>query len=319
VPLPGERDGLGGAKIAYFDEVRIEFVPEAGARLAGLEAGTYDWMDSPSQSDMSLIDASPEMEMVIIQPANGGYILFNHSPKEKFSSDVKFRQAVLAALDMEALGMAFTAGHRELFDLNSSLWPKETQWYTPDAFADSQYNQKNPDKAKQLLTEAGYNGEEIIIATYNTENYTRIMLALASQMGAVGIKTKVELYDWPGIFAKWPEETGWHISFTQNNTFQLLDPSAASVMFTCASTHPVSVHYCNPEMDAVFDAMSKAATLDEFKASLLPMQTIFWEDLPNIKTGDQAILEAIRSEIKGYRGFGRAGTYRFYGVWRQEQ
>ena len=44
----------------------------------------------------------------------------------------------------------------------------------------------------------------------------------------------------------------------------------------------------------------------------------YWDDLPNIKTGENHVLEAIRSDIKGYRGFGRGGTYRFYGTWRQE-
>jgi peptide/nickel transport system substrate-binding protein len=316
--LPGERDGLGGGKIAYFDTIRMDFVPEAGARLAGLEVGDYDWISGPSQSDIGVINASPDMELVVIKPANGGYILFNHSEQQPFSSDVTFRQAVLAALDMESLGMAFTGGNRDLFDLNPCMWPEGTFWNFQDDFADAQYNQHDIEKAQQLLAEAGYNGEEIVIATYNDESWTRIMLALASQLGEAGIKTKVELYDWPGIFAKWAEETGWHISFTQNNTFQLLDPGAATVMWTCASTHPVSVHYCNPDMDAAFEALAAAPTLDEYKEALKPIQQLVYEDLPNIKTGDNHVLEAIRSEIKGYRGFGRGGTYRFYGVWRQE-
>ena len=316
--LPGERDGLGGAKIAYFDEVRIEFVPEAGARLAGLEVGDYDWISGPSSSDIGVINANPDVELVIIHPANGGYIIFNASEQMPFSSDVKFRQAVLAALDMEALGMAFTGGHRDLFDLNSSLWPPETTWYIDDEFANEQYNQKDPEKAMKLLEEAGYNGEEIVIATYNDEAWTRMMLTLASQLGEAGIKTKVELYDWPGIFAKWAEETGWHISFTQNNSFQLLDPAAAAVMWACGSSHPVNAHYCNPDMEEAFAVLSAATNLEEYKAALEPIQRIFYEDLPNIKTGENHVLEAIRSEIEGYRGFGRGGTYRFYGTWRQE-
>jgi len=316
--LPGERDGLGGGKIAYFDTVRIDFVPEAGARLAGLEVGDYDWIAGPSTSDVGVINANPDTELVIIHPANGGYIIFNASEQQPFSSDVKFRQAVLAALDMDALGMAFTGGQEDLYDLNSSLWPPETVWYIDEEFANEQYNQKNPEKAMQLLEEAGYNGEEIVIATYNNEQWTRIMLTLASQLGEAGIKTKVELYDWPGIFAKWAEETGWHISFTQNNSFQLLDPGAAAVMWACGSSHPVNAHYCNPKMEEAFAVLSAATNLEEYKAALKPIQTLFYEDLPNIKTGENHILEAIRSEIEGYRGFGRSGTYRFYGVWRQE-
>jgi peptide/nickel transport system substrate-binding protein len=316
--LPGPMDGLGGGKIAYFDDVYLHFVAETGARLAGLEVGDYDWIAGPSPSDIPVIQKSEDMKLVIIYPASGGYLLFNHSPEEQWSSDVTFRQAVLAALDMEALGMATTGGHPELFGLNESLWPPETAWYFSDDFAKAQYNQANPEKAKELLAQAGYNGEEIVIATYNAEDYVRTMLTVASQLNAAGVTTKVELYDWPGIFAKWAENTGWHISSTYNNTFQLLDPGAATVMFTCASTHPVAVHYCNPDMDAAFDALSKTATLDEYKEALKPIQRIFYEDLPNIKTFERYSVEAIRSNIMGYKGHGRGGTYRFYNVWRQQ-
>ena len=61
------------------------------------------------------------------------------------------------------------------------MYKEQEKWYT-DAGKES-YNQNDPDKAKALLKEAGYNGEEItILATrdyeyvYNTAVVMKVSL-----------------------------------------------------------------------------------------------------------------------------------------------
>jgi peptide/nickel transport system substrate-binding protein len=314
-PLPGERDGLGGAKYAYFDEIQFIFVPEPGARVAGLEVGDYDWIEEPPESEFDRFQADPNIEVHITKPSFGGYLLFNHA--NDFSGDVTFRQAVLAALDMEALGMAAKSGHRELFDLNECIWPQQTTWYFEDDYSMSQYNQNNPEKAKELLAEAGYNGEEIVlVATRDYEYMYKQIMSLADQLkDKAEMNVKVELYDWPGTLAKWAEESGWHIGVTGNTTLELLNPNAASGYWGSAGTHPVRVHYSNPDMDEAFRVLDSAPTQDERKEALRPIQHIFWEDLPNIKTVEFYKVEATGADIKGHVGWYRP---RFHGVWRQQ-
>jgi len=314
-PLPGERNGLGGSKVPYFDEVHFLFVPEAGTRVAGLEVGDYDWIESPPDSEFDRFTNDPNIDIHITKPASGGYVLFNHV--EEFSSDVKFRQAVLAALDMEAIGMAAKNGRRDLFDLNECIWPQGTTWYFEDEFSKAQYNQKDLEKAKQLLEEAGYNGEEIVLATTRDYEvmYKQIMSVADQLKKKLDMNVKVELYDWPGNLAKWAEETGWHISVTTNTTLELLNPNASSGYWGSQGTHPVRVHYSNPEMDAAFEVLDKAATQEDRKEALKEVQRLFWEDLPNIKTIELYTVSASRSDIQGFKGWYRP---RFFGVWRQQ-
>lgn len=313
--LPGEPDGIGGAKIAYFDDVYFHFVPETGARMAGLEAGEYDWIGGPSPTDLPRLEAAPETKVEYIFPASGAYLLFNHA--DELAGDLRFREAVLAALDMEALGLAAFSGNEEMFELNYSIWPQQTDWFFEDDYAAQRYNQNDPEKAAELLEELGYDGREIVLSSPENPQYYQQLLKVSDILRGLGVKTKVELYDWPGIFSRWAEESGWHISMTGNNTVQLLDPNAISVFLHCDATHPVSVHYCNPEMDAAIEALDRAATPEERKELLRPILRIFWEDLGNIKTIEMASVEALRSDICGYQGYGRGGTYRAWGVWRQ--
>jgi peptide/nickel transport system substrate-binding protein len=315
-PLDMERSGLGGGKIAYFDTIEIHFVPEAGARVAGLEVGDYDWVEAPPATDIGRLRADPNIQIEIVKPQAGIYVLFNHA--NEWSGDVKFRQAILAAMDMDKLGLASEGGQRELFDLNESIWPPQTPRYWEDDIAKEYSNQKNPDKAQQLLEELGYDGEEIVIATTRDYDYMyKTMIGLADQLDEIGLNIKIELYDWPSLFGIWEQTEGWHISVTGNNTLQLLDPGAATVTWDSRSTHPVSVHYSNPEMDAAFDALAAAKTNEERKELLKPILHIFWEDLPNIKVVERYPIEALRSDIMGYEGWGRG--QRFSGVWRAEK
>ena len=51
MPRGGERDGMGGGKVAYFDDVTLKLVPESSAQLAGLLAGELDYIAAPNLTD----------------------------------------------------------------------------------------------------------------------------------------------------------------------------------------------------------------------------------------------------------------------------
>lgn len=313
-PLAGERDGLGGAKIAYFDEIHFVYVPEAGARMAGLEAGQYDFVE-PSMADLELIEANPDLQVFINKHGEGAYFLFNHA--NEFSSDVNFRQAILATLEMEPIALAMMNGRRELFGLNESVWPPFTRWYVGnDEFALAQYDQNDPEKSLQLLEEAGYDGEQIIlITTRDYDDYFRMIMALNDQLvEKLGMNTKVEVYDWAGFLSKLSEKSGWHIGWMGWATAQNLNPNAWSSFWGCEGEPPWNQHYCNADMDAALDALDRATTDEERLAALPEIQRVFYEDLVNIKVLDYYFPYAARSDIKGFQGW---YLDRYWGVWRQ--
>src|SRR5690606_18588520 len=78
------------------------------------------------------------------------------------------------------------------------------------------YNIADPEKAKALLKEAGYNGEEVIIMTNTDYAYMyNAALMVDEQLKAIGMNTKRFVTDWPTtreVRTKRPDE--WNFYFT---------------------------------------------------------------------------------------------------------
>ena len=211
-PLPGDKSGYGGAKVAFFDEVQIIPVPDTGARVAVLETVAYDWAEAVPMTEFNRLSAVPGVK--VYQTAlDWDIVLFlNHA--NKFSSNLKFRQALAAALDMDAIGMSVTNGLKQFYTANDSLWIPSSQFYYQSTLSKQVYNEKNLDKAKQLLKESGYNGEEIVVAT--TRDYDWLYRTLASVTDQLkknlGMNIRVDVMDWAALNKKWAEKDTWHIS-----------------------------------------------------------------------------------------------------------
>ena len=310
-PLPGERNGLGGAKIAYFDEIQMDFMKEAGARVAAVESGEYGFADAIPGTEYSRLSANPKTKVAVTKPLQVGHVLFNHM--NKLSGNLKFRQAVLAAMDMDAIGLAVGSGNRDLTRLNPCLWPRESVWHFESAQASALYNQRNPEKAKTLLAEAGYKGEPVVLlATREYDFMYKIMITLADQLKRVGVNAKVEVLDWPGMRARWGEKESWHISTTSYLTAVLVSPEAWGIFWESGSSAPERAGYSHPEMDKAFKDLSLALTVEQRKVKLKDIQRIMYETLPHIPTVEIFDASLLRSDIQGFKGW---YTNRFFGMW----
>src|SRR5258708_10435817 len=184
-------DGFGGYKVACLDTVTFRIVTEPGARVAGLETGELHGVeDLPTKS----VDRLKQNKDIQLKPLNNFWIpVAEVNASLPPTNNLKFRQAVQAALDMDEIMDAASDGSYTLqfgmqypFQAAYSEAGKET------------YNQKNPAKAKQLLAEAGYKGEEMILLT--NRDYTvmyNASLVMMEQLKAIGIHPKLLVLGWP--------------------------------------------------------------------------------------------------------------------------
>lgn len=309
-PLPGERNGLGGAKIPYFDEIQLIPVPETAARIAGLQTGEYDYAASPATTDYDVLNDNPDTTPYIIEDSTWVVLLFNF--RNPISSNLKFRQAVQAALDHEALAQAITNGRSDFYRLQPSLWFPVSPFYTE--IRAELYNQNDPEKAKQLLEEAGYNGEEIVLVTNRNYDYMyKVIVTAEQQLKNIGMNTRVDVIDWPAQQARWTEGD-WQISTTGYLSQALFAPDAFGAFYG-GGGGDAGAGYNNPEMTQAFENAARATTLEERKAAFVEVQRIFYDDVAGIKVCDIYALTSLRSEIKGYTPW--YNTTRFWGCWRE--
>jgi len=87
---------------AYFDTLTFRQIPDAGARLAALESGEVDGMDTPSTAQLARLRADPRFQ-IKTAPQPGMPWGWPMNTKRVPTDDLKVRQAMIYALDRAAL------------------------------------------------------------------------------------------------------------------------------------------------------------------------------------------------------------------------
>src|SRR5699024_4031175 len=160
--LDDSADGLTGKKEALINDIYFEFVQDPSTRVAGLQSGEYAIAQSIPIDNALLLEATPGLEAHAVSSVSSLLIIPNKA--KGFFSDVRAREVLAAILDAdEILEAAFSDERFYRLSHGMMLEPQEAHWYSESG--KEMYNQKNPEKAKQLLDEMGYDGETIRIVT----------------------------------------------------------------------------------------------------------------------------------------------------------
>lgn len=300
-----EATGLAGAKIAVFEEILLVPVTEQGARVAGLQSGEYDYAEALPTTQYAQLQADDSVQTFITRPGVWYVLEFNHA--NAWSSDLNFRRAIQAALDMEQVAQAMTTGQEEFYRLQPSLFFNEQELWWNEAGAEK-YNQADIETARELLDASGYDGEEIVLLTNRDyDAMYKAVLAVANQLETrLGMNITVSILDWPGQRAFENNEEGWHLT----PTFYSLrfDPSDFESSFHSRAGRKF---YANPVMDEALERGAVATTLEDRQAAYEQVQALFYDDVPGLKLADVFDLEAVSSDVEGFRTW---YTPRFWGV-----
>ncbi len=106
-------DGFGGKKTAYADKVTFRVIPETGAQVAALEAGEVDILELLPVPAARRLESNPDIKIYENMPWAFNVFIFNTNVAP--TNNVKFREAVQVALNMEEILAISTEG---LYDLN---------------------------------------------------------------------------------------------------------------------------------------------------------------------------------------------------------
>ena len=141
VGVDSEPSGYAGRKAAYLDEIEFIPVPEEATRVAGLQAGEYNYLEEIIPDQIAVLQDYPGVTIEILPPRSYGMIIMNTAGG--MFTDQTLRQAVQAAIGVEASGQA-THGEG-YFELGPGIMLPQTIWAS-DVSAEL-YNQNNPEKA----------------------------------------------------------------------------------------------------------------------------------------------------------------------------
>ena len=166
-------------------------------------------------------------------------------------ADIRVRRAIAHAIDNEAIAKAVGHGYYEpvnQFALSTS------SMYNPEAVG----YPYNPQKAKELLAEAGYpNGFETKITFRTGSEMTDLFTAVQGYLGEVGIEVKLNAAD-RGLFRQTISE-GWNnhlvaFTITQGRGLDPVSQMLSHLSSTAFTYDPESV-YIPAEYQAQLDKM----------------------------------------------------------------
>jgi peptide/nickel transport system substrate-binding protein len=175
------------------DEIIFRTIPDNSARLLELQSGSIVMMIGVSPDDAQIVEDDSNLDLYLRPSMNVGYLALNMD-KEPFD-DVRVRQAFNYAVNKEVLIDAFYGGLAE--PAKNPLPP--SLWGYNDSIEPYEYN---PEKAKELLAEAGYpDGFETTlwampVARPYMPQPKEIATALQQQFAAIGVKAEIVTMDW---------------------------------------------------------------------------------------------------------------------------
>ena len=219
-------DGFAGKRTVYLDTVRYNFIPEANARVAALQAGDADVVASIPPDLAKRFDGAANIAVQTIIPYCMQVYVVN--TQQGPTKNALVRQAIDAVVDVDDITAAMGLVSRP----NQSFVYSFSPYYQGDAMK-PYYNQNNPEKAKKLLEQAGYKGEPIVLQTStNYPSFRDAILVLAEEMKAAGMNAKVDVVDWTTNASNMQRGTGvWNVSTTGFCSNPLLGPQQWRVMF----------------------------------------------------------------------------------------
>ncbi len=177
------------------DKLNIKIVD--GSQLyAGLQSGEIDitqqTMSDIPQEDYESVEALDNVEVVYGSPVTNQSVFI----QTKNVPDVKVRQAMLYAIDRQQILEELLNGHGEIVDgFLSSASPFYDDSLTPVSY--------DPEKAKALLKEAGWDGSQTIRFYVNSGDSTFVNAAsiIAAEWAAVGIKAEIQTVDFATLMS----------------------------------------------------------------------------------------------------------------------
>lgn len=281
--------------------VILRVIPDATTRVLELRRGTVNFeVNSIPFENVSAFEKNPDYTVEKKAGSVYQYLAFNL--KDPILANVKVRQAIAHAIDRQKI---CTDLMRDLAIPTDSMLAKG-HWARADNLPTYPYD---PNKAKQLLDEAGYkagpNGTRFTLSfKTSTDSEAGLRAQMIQQMlKQVGIDVKIESSEFGTFFDAISKGQFQMYSLSRNG---VQDPDFYYVIFYSQNTPPSGQnrgYYSNAKVDQLM--IEGRSTFDKAKRKAIygQIQMILQQDLPYVSLYHQANVTVMRKNVHGYVGY----------------
>jgi len=335
-----------GRRLPYLDELVFLFVPNADAQVLKFQSGETDMISqvgaenfsvlSKQQRGYTMVDAGPGLEYNFLffnLNDAGDKISSETQRKQKWFREVKFRQAVSAAVDREVIVRLVYQGR------GAALWglvaPGNRRWGNEKLA----HSPRSLERARALLKEAGFswsngpNGESILrdsdgklvefsILTSSTNADRAKMAALIQDdLRQLGMRVQVVPLESRSLLDRVTQSRDYDACIMGIASSDADPNPDISVWLSSGGLHlwnPSQAHPATPweaEIDRLIEEQMSARTFEERKRLYDRAQEVLAENQPMIFLASPNILAGAKNSIGNFH----PAVLEPYVLWNVEQ
>jgi len=304
VPQPGPMNGYAGKRVAYVDKIKFVPVPEESVATMALLNKEIDFLLFVPYKNAEKFRTDYKERGIVLAEAAGMslyQIYFGLKEPTSITRNLNFRKACAYAIDRNLVARA---AMRDFYTENASFVARGNPYFTPHH---EKWYKKDPQKAKELLKESGYKGEEVtLIASKKYQMMYGQAVAVQSELSAVGINVKLEVLDWPTTMQHW-----------FNGNHQMLSYGLAprpDPRLGFSSMKSSGFYDLVPRMKEIEDETSKTLDFETRRKLFEEAHSLVYEYVPAIVLYSRNYLNAHWDYVKGFKILS-TDQPRFWNVW----
>ncbi len=295
---------LGQAKI---DNLVSRIIPDSSAQFLELMAGNIDSMGLDPIKFARIIPARPELQqtLALYKELGNSYTYMGFNLKHKPFDDMRVRKAINYAIDKQEIIDGVYLG----LGINiASPYKPGTRWSNPEL----KPYPYDPEKAKQLLKEAGFvdsDGDGIVekdgkpfsfeILTNQNKEREKSAVLIQRRLKGVGIDAKIRAIEWASFISRFIKTgdfdvvvLGWGLG---------LDPDQYNIWHSSqqAPGQFNFVGYNNPTVDKLLEQGRLELNPDKRQKIYHEFARVLLEDSPIVYLSAGYGLTAIHKRVKG--------------------
>ena len=291
--------------------VRFKIVPEAIVRALELRKGSVDLALNALPPDV--VEALRDDATLAVEQAEGTnyqYLAFNL--EEAVFEDVRVRRAIAHAIDRDEIVRHLWRGQARLAD---SVLPPGN-WAYADDVARYPYD---PERARDLLREAGYSGLSVTYRTSTDETGRLVASVLQHQLAEVGIDMEIRSNEFATFYADVIAGNFqmYSLRWIGGNN----DPDIFNFIFHSEAIPPGGAnrgHYRNSDVDAWIEAARRESDTEARRDHYRNVQRAVSEDLPYVNLWYLDNVAVFNRRVRGIE-LDPAGSFDFLTtVWLEE-
>ena len=303
--------------IPLMDGFRVQVIPEESSIIAGIRTGIIDHAKLEDAQNFSLLQKNPNVVLYQTPAMGTNFVNINHrsgtgpGPAQGPLSDIRVRQALSLGMDRDAILNLVGAG---LGTVSGHVPPSLSEYWVPPE--DLPFFERDIERAKQLLAEAGYSDgfsmDIIYIPEFAVMQFSAELLA--EQWKEIGLDAVARSTEY-GVWLDERVETFPYFVST-NLTFNMADPD--HILYNCFHSSGSCAQWdawSDPEMDALLEK-ARQETDPAMRVQLWKdVQIMLAERIPALTSFAPIEIDVVQKWVRGYTPHPSAVQFGFKWTW----